>query len=95
MVQVFTKAPVKLIISGTSVSLADLEDNVASGVGKPQHTVEVFHDLGMFDTWAKLKPFLERYVPASILNTPSWRCLQKRMQEYLRVGESESSFLTV
>ncbi|KAF8341836.1 hypothetical protein F5887DRAFT_1062436 [Amanita rubescens] len=84
MVRAFTNAPVKIVVSGTGVSLADLEDSVASGVGKSTHKVKVFHELGMFDTWPKLKLFLERYVPASILNTPSWRCLQKRMQEYLR-----------
>ena len=83
MVEAFAKAPVKIVVSGTSVSLADLADSVASGVGKPTHNVKAFHELEMFDTWPKLKLFLERYVPASILNTPSWRCLQKRMQEYL------------
>ncbi|KAF8338586.1 hypothetical protein F5887DRAFT_1236729 [Amanita rubescens] len=84
MVRAFTNAPVKIVVSGTGVSLADLEDSVASGVGKSTHKVKVFHELGMFNTWPKLKLFLERYVPASILNAPSWRCLQKRMQEYLR-----------
>ncbi len=84
MVKVFTRVPAKLVVSGTGVSLADLEDNVASGVGKSSHKVKVFHELGMFNTWLELKPFLERYVLASILNTPSWHCLQKRMQEYLR-----------
>ncbi|KAF8326242.1 hypothetical protein F5887DRAFT_1144981 [Amanita rubescens] len=84
MVKAFTKAPVKIVVSGTAVLLADLDDSVASGVGKPAHKFKMFHELGMFDTWPKLKLFLERYVPASILNTPSWRCLQKRMQEYLR-----------
>jgi hypothetical protein len=76
----FTRAPVKFVVSGTDVSLADLEDNVASGVGKPTHRVNVFHEL---DTWPKLKLFLERYA-SSILNNPSWRCLQKRMQQYLQ-----------
>ena len=77
----FTRAPVKFVVSGTDVSLADLGDNVASGVGKPTHRVNVIHEL---DTWPKLKLFLERCVLASIVNTPSWRCLQKRMQEYLQ-----------
>ena len=46
MVRVFTKAPVKLVVSGTGVSLADLEDDVAFGVGKPSHRVQVFISLG-------------------------------------------------
>jgi hypothetical protein len=83
MVKVFTKAPVKLVVSGTGVSLADLEDNVAPGVGKPPHTVEVFHELGMFDTWPKLMNFFGRYVPASFLENPSGYRLQQRMREYL------------
>ena len=84
MVKAFNNAPVKIVVSGTGVSLADLEDGVAAGVGKPTHDVKLFHELGMFGTWPKLKSFLERYVPASTFNTLSWRCLQKRMQEYLR-----------
>lgn len=83
MVKAFTKAPVKLVVSGTSVSLADLEDNIASGVGKPSHQVEVFHELGMFDTWPKLMNFFGRYVPASFLENSSGYRLQQRMQEYL------------
>jgi len=83
MVKAFTKAPVKLVVSGTGVSLADLEDNVASGVGKPPHTVKVFHELGMFDTWPKLMNFFGRYVPASFLENSSGYRLQQRMREYL------------
>jgi len=83
MVKAFTKAPVKLVVSGTGVSLADLEDNIASGVGKPTHTVKVIHELGMFDTWPKLMDFFERYIPTSFLKNPSGYHLQQRMQEYL------------
>ena len=83
MVKVFTKVPVKLVISGTGVSLVDLEDNVASGVGKSPHKVKVLHELGMFDTWPKLMKFVGRYVPASFLENPSGYRLQQRMQDYL------------
>jgi hypothetical protein len=55
---------------------------MASGVSKPG-AVMLFHQLGMFDTWPKLKPFLERYIPASILETPSGYRLQVRIREYL------------
>jgi hypothetical protein len=54
---------------------------MASGVSKED--VFVFHDLGMFDTWEKLQPFFERYVPASFLQSPSGYHLQKRIREYL------------
>jgi hypothetical protein len=83
IVKVFTKSPMKLVVSGTGLSLADLGETMASGVGKPAG-VELFHQLGMFDTWLKLKPFLERYVPASILESPSGYRLQQRIQEYLQ-----------
>jgi hypothetical protein len=69
-------------VSGTGLSLADLEDAMAPGVSKPAK-VKLFHQLGMFDTWPKLEQFLRRYIPASILETPSGYRLQQRMQEYL------------
>jgi hypothetical protein len=82
--EVFTKSPIKLIVSGTSLSLADLEDSMASGVSKPAEAVKLFHKLGMFDNWPKLKSFLERYVPGSILNSPSGYRIQHQMREYLQ-----------
>ncbi|KAK2464549.1 hypothetical protein APHAL10511_003407 [Amanita phalloides] len=82
IVKVFTKAPIKLVVSGTGLPLADLEESVASGVGKPSQEVEVFHKLGMFDTWRELRLFIQRYVPSSILETPSGHRLQQRMREY-------------
>jgi len=83
MVKAFTKVPVKLVVSGTGVLLADLEDNIASGVGKPTLKVKVFHELGMFDTWLKLMNFFECYIPTSFLKNPSGYHLQQWMQEYL------------
>jgi len=65
------------------LSLGDLREAMASGVSKPAGAVTVFHQLGMFDTWPKLKPFLERYVPTSILKSKSGCRLQLRIQEYL------------
>jgi hypothetical protein len=54
---------------------------MASGVSKAD--VFLFHNLGMFDTWEKLKPFLERFIPASFLQSPSGYRLEIRMREYL------------
>jgi hypothetical protein len=84
MVKVFAKPPIKLVVSSTSLPFADLLEEFfgVSGVSKPAE-VNVFHELGMFDTWPKLKRFLGRYVPASILETPSGYHLQQRMREYL------------
>jgi hypothetical protein len=84
VVKVFTKSPIQLVVSGTGLSLAELEDSMVSGVSKPAEAVKLFHKLGMFDNWPKLKSFLERYVPASILNSPSGYRLKHRMREYLQ-----------
>lgn len=73
MVKVFTQPRMRLVVSGTGLSLAELEEAKASGVSKPG-AVMLFHQLGMFDT-SKLKSFLQCYIPTSILETPSgYRC---------------------
>jgi hypothetical protein len=82
VVEVFSKLPIKLVVSGTDLSPIELEKATTSEVGKP-FGIQLSHELGMFDTWPKLKSFLERYIPASILESLSGKCLQRRMQEYL------------
>jgi hypothetical protein len=81
--KVTTRLPIKLVVSGSRLSLAEVEDTMASRVSK-RAAVHLFHKLGMFDTLPKLKSFLERYIPASILESESGKCLQQRMQEYLQ-----------
>jgi hypothetical protein len=85
MVKVFNKAPMKIVVSGTGMSMEDLEgDFIASGVSKPFVPNEGWTtELGMFDNWPKLKVFLERYLPPSFLETASGHRLQQRIQEYL------------
>ena len=83
MVNVFTKFPIKLVVSGTGLSAVEVQNAMTSGVGKAA-PVHVFHELGMFDTWPKLKSFVERYIPASILESKSGKFLQQRMREYLQ-----------
>ncbi|KIL71414.1 hypothetical protein M378DRAFT_6158 [Amanita muscaria Koide BX008] len=83
IVKVFTRSPIKLVVSGTGLSLGDLQDSMASGVSKPANTTILSHGLGMFDTWPKLKAFLDHYVPASFSETPSGYRLQQRIREYL------------
>ena len=51
VVKVFTIPRVKLIVSGTGLSLAELEDSFTPGVSKHTRKGQVFHELGMFDTW--------------------------------------------
>lgn len=80
--KVFTAQPVKLVVSGTGVTMDDLRDAMASGVSK-YDTVRLYHKLGMFDTWPTLSSFLERYLPDTLLESPSWNCLRTRIQEYL------------
>ena len=82
IVRVFAKLPIKLVVSGTGLSLGDIRDAMASGVSKTR-AVNVFYQLGMFDTWPKLKLFFERYIPPSILDSPSGSRLQQRIREYL------------
>jgi hypothetical protein len=79
---VFTTRQVKLVVSGTGVTMDDLRDSMASGVSK-HDTVGLYHNLGMFDTWPTLSSFLERYLPDALLESPSWHCLRTRIQEYL------------
>lgn len=65
MTKVFTYLEIDLVVSGTGLSLEELWEALASGVLKPD--IFVFHHLGMFNTWEKLEPFLERYAPVSFL----------------------------
>jgi hypothetical protein len=82
IVKVFTKQPIKLVVSGTGVSMDELRGAVVSGVSKTIN-VDMYHDLGMFNTWSSLKSFLDRYLPAGFLETQSGHRLQLRMREYL------------
>jgi hypothetical protein len=81
--KIVTQLNVRLVVSGTGLSQDDVEDALASGVAKTNESVALVHKLGMFDTWPKLKPFLECYVPASFFSTPSGRRLEVRIREYL------------
>jgi hypothetical protein len=73
---------VQLVVSGTGLSLPEVQDAVSSGVSKPE-IVELVHELGTFDTWRNLRPFLECYVPATFLESASGCRLIKRIREYL------------
>ena len=82
IVRVFTRLPVKLVVSGTGLSLAEVSESLNSGVGKLEN-FELFHNLGMFDTWPKMKATLQKYIPPSVLESHSGGRLQQRIWEYL------------
>ena len=77
-----TNLPIKLVLSGTGMSLVEVQNSMTSGVSKPPD-VELFHELGMFDKWSEMKEFLEIYIPEFILESYSGVRLQQRMREYL------------
>jgi len=66
VVKVFTKSPIKLIVSGAGLSLTEFDDSTVSGVSEPAEALRLFYKFGVFDTWSKLKSFSECYVPASL-----------------------------
>jgi hypothetical protein len=82
VVKVFTKLPIKLIVSGTGVLLQDLQDAIVSRVSKPD-AVQLFHKLGMFDIWPKLKSFIDHYISTHIFNSSSGLHLEQQMKKYL------------
>jgi hypothetical protein len=94
VVKVFTKSPIKLIVSGTGLSLPDLEDAMASGVSKSAEAVQLFHKLGMFDTWPKLKSFLEFTSLHPFSNHVPGVAYNNGCGNIFRDGESTSSFST-
>ena len=48
------KIPIKLIVLGTGLPRAELKDAIFSRVLKHAKPVQLFHELGIFDTWPKL-----------------------------------------
>ena len=83
IVKVFDSLAVKIVVSGTGLSLEEVEDALNSGVGKPLGQFETFVELGMFDNPLKLEATLQRYIPSSILESPSGKSLRMRIREYL------------
>jgi hypothetical protein len=83
IVKVFSSLTVRIIVSGTGLSLEEVEETLSSNVGKPLGQFETFVELGMFDNPLKLEATLQRYIPASILESPSGKSLRTRIREYL------------
>jgi hypothetical protein len=83
IVKVFSSLVVKIVVSGTGLSLEEVEDSLNSSVGKPLGQFQTFVELGMFDNPLKLEAILQRYIPSSILKSPSGKSLRTRIREYL------------
>ena len=83
IVKVFTSLVVKIVVSGTGLSLEEVEDALHSSVAKPLGQFNTFVDLGMFDNPLKLERTVEQYIPSHILESPSGRSLRLRILEYL------------
>jgi hypothetical protein len=75
---------VKFIISGTGLSLASVNEVLASGVGKPAaEGFLVYHDVGTFNSEKSQRAYLAQYVPQALLISPSGIALCKRMHNWL------------
>jgi hypothetical protein len=76
---------IKLIVSGTGLSLETVNEVLASGVGKPATDggFDVFHDVGSFGTQESQRAYLDRYVPQSVLASSSGQILCKRICNWL------------
>ncbi|KAK2462810.1 hypothetical protein APHAL10511_005201 [Amanita phalloides] len=81
IVRVVSRYPVKLVVSGTGLSLEDFESTLVSGVSK--RNVDLVHHLGGFDNWESMEPFIRRYVPSPVLETKEGAMLQYRIRQYL------------
>ncbi|KAF8505280.1 hypothetical protein BU17DRAFT_71445 [Hysterangium stoloniferum] len=79
----FLRSSVKVIVSGTGLSLEQVEDVLSSSVGKPPGQFETFVELGMLDDPLKLDATLRQYIPPSFLESESGKFLQQRIREYL------------
>ena len=82
--RVAVQGPIKLVLSGTGLSLEEAESVLASGISKPRtQDFQPVHNLGGFDNWTSLEPFMRRYVPDFVLDSRSGQHLQHRIRQYL------------
>ena len=80
IVKVFSDLEVKIVVSGTGLSLEEVEDAQTSSVGKPPGQFETFVELGMLDD---PEATIRQYIPPLILESMSGKSLQLRIREYL------------
>ena len=83
IVKVFSVLVSQIVVSGTGLSLEDVEDDLTSGVGKPRGRFKTFVDFGMLDDPLKLGATLRKYIPPFMLESDSGKSLQLRIREYL------------
>jgi hypothetical protein len=80
IIKVFSVLVVKIVVSGTGLSLEEVEDALTSSVGKPPGQFETFVQLGMLNS---PEAILRQYIPPLILESVSGKSLQLRIREYL------------
>jgi hypothetical protein len=80
IVKVFSVLEVKIVVSGTGLSLDEVEDALTSSVRKPPGQFETFVELGMLDD---PEAIMRQYIPPFILESMSGKSLQLRIREYL------------
>ena len=76
----------QIVVSGTGLSLEDVEEDLTSSVGKRLERLgrfKTFVDFGMLDNPQKLEATLRKYIPPFILESDSGKSLQLRIREYL------------
>src|SRR5260221_12373648 len=83
IVKVFSDLVVQIFVSGTGLSLEEVEDDLNSSVAKPCGRFETFVEFGMLDDPLKLEATLRQYIPPFILDSDSGKSFQLRIREYL------------
>jgi hypothetical protein len=73
-----------IIVSGTGFSLSDFKTVFVSSVGKADDEWTTEYLTGDFTNPSIQSTYIERYLPASYLNSPSGSVLMRRMHKWLR-----------
>jgi hypothetical protein len=69
IVNVFLRSSVQVIVSGTGLSMEEVEDPLISSAGKPSGQFETFVDFGMFDNPQHLETTLQQFTPPSFFDS--------------------------
>jgi hypothetical protein len=76
-------ADTTVIVSGTGFSLSDFKAVFVSSVGKADNEWTTEYSTGDFTNSSIQSSYIERYLPASYLNSPSGLVLMRRMRRWL------------
>jgi hypothetical protein len=74
-----------LIVSGTGISMQEVETVLSSAISKPSDVKpETVTDLGAFDNEKDQRTYLEYYLPPGFLDTASGKAVARRVGYWLR-----------